>query len=155
MRFGVYLVHRGLIGPEEFVEIVDQQLRDQPLFGALAMKSGKLSVRQVFEVLRSQADSSEPFGEVAKRLGYLNDVDIAELLRLQVTKCRTLSEILVDSGILDEATVDAELQQFRLESAVLSGDRVAPEDFESHDQQAGASEGLNKEGERDAKCVTK
>lgn len=119
MRFGIYLVRKELLNPEEFLEILDQQLSEQPLLGALAIKSGKLTMRQVFEVLKTQADSSEQFGAVAVQLGFMGESDVSELLIMQMGACRSLSEILIEGGYLPRSTVTAELEQYRLESVVV------------------------------------
>ncbi|MEM6655643.1 MAG: hypothetical protein AAF596_07570 [Planctomycetota bacterium] len=114
MRFGVYLMRRGVITANQFVEALQEQLDQQPPMGQLAIEEGALSVREVFDVLRSQSDSTAGrFGDAAMELGLLARQQVAELLLLQADRVPPLEEVLVKIGILDQDTVVAELAAFR------------------------------------------
>jgi len=102
-----------LISADEFVQAVEVQIRQRPPLGALAMETRKLSMRQVFDVLSGQAGAQKPFGRVAVEMNYLTESELMELLGWQSERCPSLAEVIVDEGILDQATVNRELQRYR------------------------------------------
>lgn len=114
MRFGMYLMRRGVISAEQLVDALEEQADRQPPLGQIAIEEGALSVRDVFEVLRAQSESSSNrFGDVAMERGLLTRRQIADLLMLQADRVRPLSEILIDLGAVDPAIVEAELEAYR------------------------------------------
>jgi hypothetical protein len=113
MQFGLHLVRQGLITPADFVEVVEHQMSQRPLFGALAIELRRLSLHQVFEILGVQAESSKQFGRVAVDLLYLTEAEVMELLGRQSDRCQPIDRIVVELGVLDQPTVDRELRSFR------------------------------------------
>lgn len=114
MRFGIYMMRRGVLSAEQLIEALDEQMSLQPPMGQLAIEEGVLSVREVFAVLRTQADTANGrFGDAAMQLGLLDRGQVANLLMLQADRIPPLSDLLVSIGTLDQATVDNELASFR------------------------------------------
>ena len=99
MHFGLYLVKKGRITANQFVEALEAQLASRPQLGALAIETGKLSVRQVFHVLRMQADRPEEmFGVLAQEAGFLREDDLAALLDCQTRRVLPLIQVIVNLG---------------------------------------------------------
>ena len=103
LRFGIHLVRRSRITPEQLVDAVEHQLACQVQIGHLAISRGLLTFGQVKEVLLRQAESQLPFGSVAVRLGYLTDKDIANLLLEQANSEPPLCSVLAVQSVLSAA----------------------------------------------------
>ena len=130
--FGTHLVERGLISADNLVAAMEEQVRQKPPIGRLALREGVLLVEQVWEILSLQADHwlKEPpphrrFGEIATSLGYLAPSDVTRLMDLQSRETPSLGEVLVKLGILDQATVDMESARYLALWDVFSGEPVA------------------------------
>ena len=129
MQFGLHLIRQGLITSDDFVQVADHQQSQRPLFGALAIELRRLSIHQVFEILSVQAESSKPFGRVAVDLLYLTEAEVMELLGRQSDRCQPFAKLVVELGILDQMTVDRELQTYRKQMSRESLDaRISTDD---------------------------
>lgn len=121
MKFGIYLLQRGLIDANTFVNAIELQVRQRPLLGALAIELGKLSMHDVFEILGDQADSQLPFGKIAVQKQLMSREDLAEIILLQLERTKPLVDILVDMGVMNQGTADEELARFRSIISVDTG----------------------------------
>ncbi|TWT90600.1 hypothetical protein Mal64_09940 [Pseudobythopirellula maris] len=116
MKFGIYLMHRGLITAQQLVEAIEEQQDLQVPLGQLAIEEEKLSVRQVFRILRTQLDDlREPFGETAISQGLLTRTDLAELMLVQMSRRMPIDQILVRQGSITQDELEKALHAFRLE----------------------------------------
>lgn len=115
MDFGIYLVRRGLISADDYVDAIEAQLKARRKLGELALSSRKLTMRQLMSILDAQVDSPKPFGELAVEMGYLTQDDVLALLGMQVDTCPSILEILCELPILDRVTLRKEAQRFRSE----------------------------------------
>jgi hypothetical protein len=113
MDFGVYLVRRGLITADDYVDVREEQLNARRKLGELALSTHKLSMRQVMAILEAQLDSPKPFGQLAIDKGYLTRSEVLELLGLQIELCPSILDLLIDRMILDKETLRQETQRFR------------------------------------------
>lgn len=121
MRFGLYLVRRGLVKPADLVAALEKQQRELPRLGQIAIEEGMLSVREVFQVLHHLGPlAEERFGERAIELGLLKRQEVAELLLIQSERCRPVSEILVERGALTRDQ-EREAREAHQEEQHLSG----------------------------------
>jgi hypothetical protein len=114
MQFGIYLVRRGFISPDQFVDAVERQLRSRPLIGQIALQAGVCSVAQVSRILRAQTQSKnhESFGTTAVRLGCLDRAQLAQLLGAQQERQSPLADVLVEMGALSPTTKTEQLGEF-------------------------------------------
>jgi hypothetical protein len=108
MDFGVYLVRRGLITADDYVDIREQQSESHRRLGELALRHRKLSMRQVLKVLDAQVDSTRPFGKLAVDKGYMTQGELLDLLGLQSELTPSISDVLIERLILDEQVVERE-----------------------------------------------
>ena len=117
MDFGIYLVRRGRVTADQYVDARAQQLESRHKIGELALTSHKLSMRQVMEILEDQLESPRPFGQLAVDKGYLTQSGLMELLGMQAEMCPSIAEVLVEQRVLDKKTIQRELRRFRNEIA--------------------------------------
>jgi hypothetical protein len=116
MQFGIHLVRAGVLSADDFVDVVERQLRERPPLGMLAIEHHKLSMKQLFAVLEAQVEDPKPFGRLAVELGFLSQSDVLALVGLQSECGRPEAEHVVEMGLLDSATVARELERFRAAS---------------------------------------
>jgi len=117
MDFGIYLVRRGRVTADQYVDAREQQLQSRHKIGELALTSHKLSMRQVMEILEDQLESPLPFGQLAVEKGYLTQSGLMELLGMQAEKCPSIADVLIEQRVLDKRTVQQELRRYRKEIA--------------------------------------
>lgn len=115
MDFGVYLVRRGLITADDYVDIIEQQSASRRRLGELALRNRKLSMKQVLKVLDAQVDSTRPFGKLAVDKGYMTHSELLDLLGLQSELTPTISDVLIERMILDERAVQREARRYHNE----------------------------------------
>lgn len=115
MYFGIYLVRKGLISPDQFTDAVERQLGSRPLIGQLALQTRVCSIAQVSKILGVQVESGQPesFGTTAVRLGYLDRAQVTQLLGMQQQSQPPLADILVEMGVLSPTTKAEQLSEFR------------------------------------------
>ena len=114
IRFGLFLVQRGVITAADLVDALRIQLDRRPTLGQVALATGKLSIAQVSAILSRQSDiAGKAFGEVAKELGVLTHEDIATLLGAQQMLDAPLKEVLIERGAIGASQFDRELSIFR------------------------------------------
>jgi hypothetical protein len=115
MDFGVYLVRRGLITADDYVDAHEEQSAARRRLGELALSSRKLTMRQVLSILDAQLDTARPFGQLAVDKGYLTHDQVMELLGLQSELCPSISDILIEKQIIDEESLRKEARRFHNE----------------------------------------
>lgn len=113
MRFGTYLVAKGLLTSDQVLEALDRQMHSRTPIGQLAQEAGKLNADQVFEILNLQAENRKVFGQIAVELGYLSALELADLLTAQKQRVKPIGEILVEMGLLKPHVLQAELSQYQ------------------------------------------
>ena len=114
MKFGLYLVNKGVITAEQLVTALDRQQSKLAPIGQLAMEEAVLSARDVFKVLHCQSGMlHDHFGELAVDMGMMTQADRERLLMIQWERKRPLAEILVEQGVLSAGRVEEELAEFR------------------------------------------
>jgi hypothetical protein len=120
MDLGVYLVRRGVITADQYVDACEQQLDSRRKLGELALTSHKLSMKQVMEILEDQIESPLPFGQLAVKKGFLTESQLLELLGMQTDTCPSITDVLVDQKVLTKKKVQQEVRRFRNEIAEQS-----------------------------------
>ena len=117
MHVGVNLVRQGVIQSNDFVDVLEQQLKARPEIGALAIETRRLTERQVFQIMGEQVDADAPFGQLAIKLSMLNERDVAELLALQQQRTRPLEDVLVEMGLADQVATEQTRRAFRRDAS--------------------------------------
>ena len=114
MQFGLYLLKKGVISPEQFVAALEVQLESLVPIGQLALEEGMLSARDIFDILLAQSDAPNVrFGDLAIEMGLLTRDDVMRLLMIQADRKREIGDILVRQGVLSESQLKAELAAYR------------------------------------------
>ena len=118
MKFGLYMVKKGVITPAQLVLALEKQHGHQRPLGQLAMEEGILSARQVFKILRCQSGMPhERFGEVAVGMRMMTHEQLERLLMIQWERKPSLEDILVRQRILTQSQLDEQLAAYRQEMA--------------------------------------
>lgn len=118
MKFGLYMVKKGVITPAQLVLALEKQHGHQRPLGQLAMEEGILSARQVFKILRCQSGMPhERFGEVAVGMRMMTHEQLERLLMIQWERKPSLEDILVRQRILTQSQLDDQLSAYRQEMA--------------------------------------
>jgi hypothetical protein len=115
MDFGIFLVRRGRITADQYVDARARQLQSRHKIGELALTSHRLSMRQVMAILDDQLESPRPFGQLAVDKGYLTQSGLMELLGMQEHLCPSIADVLVEQRVLNKRTMQQELQRYRNE----------------------------------------
>ena len=114
MKFGLYMVKKGVITPAQLVLALEKQHSHQRPLGQLAMEEGILSARQVFKILRCQSGMPhERFGEVAVGMRMMTHEQLERLLMIQWERKPSLEDILVRQRILTQSQLDDQLAAYR------------------------------------------
>lgn len=117
MDFGVYLVRRGTITADQYVDACERQIDSRRKLGELALSYQMLSMKQVMGLLEDQLDSPLPFGQLAVQKGYLTDSQLLELLGLQIETCPSIADVLIEQKALTKRKLQQELRHYRMERA--------------------------------------
>lgn len=116
MQFGLHLLRRGLITPQQFMAALAHQQECRVPLGRLAVDLGLLTEGELLRVLQWQTDlTSNPFGEVAIELGLLTREDLATLLVHQIDCQVPLHECLVQLEIMNPEQVAVHLNSYRVD----------------------------------------
>lgn len=113
--FGTYLLHKGLISPEDLKEAIAFQEESNRRIGEIARERGYLSAPQVDAIFQEQKKVDQPFGAIALRQGYLSRSQLDDLLFAQTVFSTHLGEALLIKGFITPEQFSEELNAFREE----------------------------------------
>ncbi|MFT7620775.1 MAG: hypothetical protein ACI97A_004433 [Planctomycetota bacterium] len=121
MRFGEYLVSRGIVTVRDVLRSLCWQHEQQEPIGRIALRHRCLNVHQVMRILGSQGDDrikagetggARMFGEYAVELGYMEPAEVEELLVLQINSRPSIGAALVERGTIASAALPRYLADF-------------------------------------------
>ena len=112
MRFGEYLMERGLLTSDQVESVLEAQGRTNVWFGTLAYLLDYLDFDDIAEILAVQQRDGGRFGEIAARLGMLDGVQIERILALQEQKRVRFGEMAVALQVLSRERLAALLEEF-------------------------------------------
>jgi hypothetical protein len=109
LRLAEFLYYSGRVSFRVAAEAVVWQRRQRPPLGRLAVQWGHLQPDDVLELLsaRRRDQSGELFGEYALRKGVLKPGQLLALLGQQRRLQRPIGDYFVESGIVDQAEMEA------------------------------------------------
>ena len=114
MQFGLYLLKKGVISPEQFVAALEVQLESLVPIGQLALEENVLSPRDIFAVLQAQSHSpSVRFGDLAVDMGFMTRGHLMRLLMMQADRKQPLKEILIEQGAVTAERAASEAIAYR------------------------------------------
>ena len=116
MKFGLYLVRKGIITAEQLVDALEVQHAKNVPIGQLAIEERLMSARDVFHVLHFQRRRPEPwerFGEIAIKMGLITQEELESLLLLQLDRKPRLKDVLVQRRVLSQIEMEHHLVAYR------------------------------------------
>ncbi len=111
--FGNFLLNKGVISPEQLVEILKIQSTTHKRLGTLAIHAGYMSASEVEDVFITQTHYDKRFGELAIELGYLTEDQVNELLALQLPNYMLLGQILIDQHIINHVDLENLITEYK------------------------------------------
>ena len=111
--FGNFLLNKGVITPEQLIEVLKIQSTAHKKFGTLAIHSGYMSASEVEDVYITQTHYDKRFGELAIELGYLTKEQVDELLILQLPDYMLLGQILVEQKLLTHVEFENLITEYK------------------------------------------
>lgn len=112
MHFGTILIELGVATSEQVLAALDDQRKNPPFVGQIAIREGLLDALQVLDVLDCRRSTGLSFGRQAMHLGYFAIRDYERLGFLQRRSYEPLGEILVRHGVLAKKKLPESLHQY-------------------------------------------
>ncbi len=114
MRFGDYLIEKGIVSKEDLNTALKFQTEKSLRLGALAVEDGLLTEQQLSVILDRQreVEAAGLFGEIAINMKLLNKEQVSNLLEKQKEYDKITGQILVLSGALSKKEKENELILF-------------------------------------------
>jgi len=113
MRFGEYLIDRGIITEKNLIDGLEMQKKECPSDEIIAVDLGILTKAEVHEVKTAQQDTGSSFLSIALELGYVNDLQKQRLIHEHNHRKPQIGEILDKMRVVNRSVVDDELVRFR------------------------------------------
>lgn len=111
--FGNFLLNKGVITPEQLIDILKIQSTTHKKLGTLAIHAGYMSASEVEDVFITQTHYDKLFGELAVELGYLTEDQVNELLALQLPNYMLLGQILIDQNIINHTELENLITEYQ------------------------------------------
>lgn len=113
MLFVIWLCDRGLLRPEDAIEVLRAYAVRQTPIGRIAREEGLMSMSAVMHVIGLQPDRpGRRFGELAVELGYLDQEGLGRLLDAQQRRAPRYEDLLVSLGYFDADRLSAARAEF-------------------------------------------
>ncbi|MCP4290630.1 MAG: hypothetical protein GY780_02175 [bacterium] len=100
-----YLVQYKAIDELQALNVLDQQKKDTPPIGRLALEQKILTMKQIFKVLAAQAEADLRFGEMAIAMGFMTHYDLLGLLETQSKRQPGVNQVIEKLGYCDDETL--------------------------------------------------
>ncbi len=111
--FGNFLLNKGVISPEQLIDVLKIRSSAHKKLGTLAIHSGYMSANEVEDVFITQTHYDKRFGELAIELGYLTQEQVDELLTIQLPDYMLLGQILVEQNILTHVEFENLITEYK------------------------------------------
>ncbi|MCI9531698.1 MAG: chemotaxis protein CheX [Lachnospiraceae bacterium] len=111
--FGNFLLNKGVITPDQLIEVLKIQSSTHKKIGTLAIHAGYMSAHEVEDVCSLQTRCDKRFGELAIELGYLTKAQVDELLEMQLPNYMLLGQILVEKELMTRIQFEDILTEYK------------------------------------------
>lgn len=115
LRFGEFLVKKGLIAEGDVLRALETQLRSRIPLGQLALQRGWITPAQLLSVLLAQKTAAPPpklFGQTAVELGMLSQAQVDEILKIQNESHTLIGNVLVSRGLMTGEDLKRYLREY-------------------------------------------
>lgn len=123
--FGKYLMEEGIIGNDEYEELIEKTKNSKVQMGLLAVEMGLMTEDQTYEVNQLQQKKDKRFGDIAVERGYLTEEDVADLLDRQGDPYLLFIQALVEGELLTLDEIREELVVYRKQRGLSALDLEA------------------------------
>ncbi|MBF0273985.1 MAG: cyclic nucleotide-binding domain-containing protein [Nitrospinae bacterium] len=113
MRFGEYLIERGVVQEKELTEGLALQKTDCQKEEAIAEKLGILSSSECMEINTAREGTGVSFLNMAQELCYINEKEKRTIIDTHNKQKKQIGDLLVQLGYTTKEVVVAELKRFR------------------------------------------
>ena len=110
VRFGTFLVRRGVISSEQLLEVIARQHWERTFPGLLAVKSGMLTANVAIRVVEAGGE----FINTALEMGLLSEDQAEELASQHAKSARSLGALLLEFGLVTEDELSELLRAYFL-----------------------------------------
>jgi hypothetical protein len=114
--FGNYLIAKGIINPEQLMDVLGYQHSVRLKLDALALNAGFMTPEQIYIVHTWQMKIDKMFGEIAVEKGFLTAGQRDELLAIQQKNNLLLGEALVQRKYLSSSQLHQILDEYKREA---------------------------------------
>lgn len=111
--FGKYLQNKGIITPQQYKDIIEENKTARVKMGLLAVEAGLMSVEQAEEINQLQTVRDQRFGDIAIEKGYLTGAQVEELLKKQGDSYLLFVQALTERGILSLEQIQQEMNSYK------------------------------------------
>lgn len=120
--FGNYLQSKGLIGKEQYYEILKEMKSARLKMGLLAVVNGLMTEEQAEQVNQLQQMQDRRFGDIAVEKGYLTKEQVEDLLKQQGDQYLLFVQALTEHGYLSLEEIQSELKSYKKEERLSALD---------------------------------
>ena len=113
MRFGEYLVERGVVKEKELTEGLALQKSDCPKEEKIAEKMGILTSSENMEINTAREGTGVSFLNMAHELHYINEKEKRKIIDALNMQKKQIGDVLVKLGYTKREIVSSELERFR------------------------------------------
>ena len=111
-----YLVNKGLISVEQYIELFEELSRVRARLGLIAVHEGLMTEYQADTVNMLQATMNMKFGDLAVEKGILTNEQVKELLKKQGNPYLSLAQALENMGIMRLTDLDLVMKKYQAEN---------------------------------------
>ena len=112
MRFGEFLISRNLVSQAQLLHALDEQARNAPFAGTIAVQMGFLSPEQVLTITQRCQNENIEFLALSFRLGLLTEKQTALIMQNQSENTPKLGQIFVRQKVVNEEALAPLLREF-------------------------------------------
>lgn len=113
MRFGKYLIDRGIITEKNLIDALEMQKKEGPSDEIISVDMKVLTNAEVHEIQTAQQDTGSSFLSIAHELGYVNDLQKQRILHEHHHRKPQIGDVLDKMRVVNKRVVEEELVRFR------------------------------------------
>lgn len=122
---GNYLMDKGLISKEQFIDLLAEQHKTRAKLGLIAVAEGFMSKEEAEKVNQLQEIIDKRFGDIAVEKGYLTKGQVDALLQKQCDAYLAFAQALENQQLLSVELLEAYMVDYRCDNDLMVSDMEA------------------------------